>query len=257
MGFSDTGELFDLYVDWPRRLAREIPFLKEVLSSAGARRIADVACGTGRHAVALAREGFRVTGVDCDERFLDGGRRAGEEAGVTIDWVTASFDTLSQHFSGAGHLFDGVICLGNSISLVSPDAVEKTLGEMARLLGSGGILVVHTINYPMLAGRKGDPWGPVRELADGTLLLKGFVPRGEDPWDALFVALRRGEDGWTREPFRFSLFPHRREQIEKSARGAGLDVENVFGGFAGEKPDDTGAADLVYVFRNSGVRATP
>ncbi len=257
MGFSDSGEMFDLYVDWPRRLAREIPFLKEVLSGAGARRVADIACGTGRHAVALAREGFRVTGVDCDERFLDEGRRAGKEAGVSIDWVSASFDTLSHHLFGADHPLDGVVCLGNSISLIPPEGLKKTLGAMARLLGSGGILVVHTINYPMLACRKGDPWGPVRELADGTLLLKGFVPRGENPWDALFVALRRERDGWTREPFRFSLHPHRRDQVEKGARDAGLEVENVFGGFAGERPDDAGAADLVYVFRSSGVPATP
>ena len=39
--FARASDLFDLYVDWERRLAREIPFLQQVLCASGATRVAE------------------------------------------------------------------------------------------------------------------------------------------------------------------------------------------------------------------------
>ncbi|MGH3995293.1 MAG: class I SAM-dependent methyltransferase, partial [Pseudonocardiaceae bacterium] len=47
------------------RTAAEVSYLASVLrAEAPGRRVLDVGCGTGRHAVALAQRGFDVVGVD-------------------------------------------------------------------------------------------------------------------------------------------------------------------------------------------------
>jgi cyclopropane fatty-acyl-phospholipid synthase-like methyltransferase len=63
-------EFFDSYA--PRYMneafttdsVREAAFLVEVLGLPAGTRILDVGCGTGRHAVELAKRGYRVTGLD-------------------------------------------------------------------------------------------------------------------------------------------------------------------------------------------------
>ena len=42
--------------------------------------ILDMGCGTGRHAVELARRGYRVTGVDIAAGMLDGGAQSGSHS---------------------------------------------------------------------------------------------------------------------------------------------------------------------------------
>ena len=42
----------------------EVDFIARELGLPAGARILDVGCGTGRHAVELARRGYRVTGVD-------------------------------------------------------------------------------------------------------------------------------------------------------------------------------------------------
>jgi hypothetical protein len=91
----------------------------------------------------------------------------------------------------------------------------------------------------------------VRELADGTLLLKGFVPRGKEPWDVIFVALKQmGGGRFERRPYRFQVHPHDREALVRAAGNAGLALRSLHGGFEGEDPADGASADLVYVFTN-------
>jgi cyclopropane fatty-acyl-phospholipid synthase-like methyltransferase len=50
-----------------RNTIAEVEFLIETLELSPGASILDVRCGTGRHAIELARRGYRVTGVDLDE----------------------------------------------------------------------------------------------------------------------------------------------------------------------------------------------
>jgi len=42
---------YDRFVDWPGRLAAELPLIERQLQGVGAHRVPDAACGTGMHAV--------------------------------------------------------------------------------------------------------------------------------------------------------------------------------------------------------------
>src|ERR1700722_19997737 len=66
----------------PERTAAEVSYLAAVL--ADRRRVLDLGCGTGRHAIGLARLGFEVTGLDVSDYALRRAAQAAAQAGVAL-----------------------------------------------------------------------------------------------------------------------------------------------------------------------------
>lgn len=247
MEFKKASEIFDLYIDWDRRLEREIPFLLSRLKKDGFTRIADVACGRGVHAVTLAAAGFEVTAFDADPDLCARARGLAREREAALVVEEACFHELPGQWARA---FDAVLCLGNSLSLVEHgDALDRAIEGLSSLLRPGGMLLVHTINFPMLSKRPEQPWGPVRTLDDNSILLKGFVPHEERPWDVLFILLERmNGTSWARQVVRFQVHPHGIEALKSAAEKAGIILKALHGGFADESHDDPRSADLLYEF---------
>lgn len=64
----------------------------------------DIGCGTGDHAVNLARRGWDVTGVDIVRRALEEARSKAVEAGVTVRLVRADVTAMGDSV-GRGYRF--------------------------------------------------------------------------------------------------------------------------------------------------------
>jgi SAM-dependent methyltransferase len=251
--FDSASEIFDLYIDWKRRLAREMPFLIERLNRAQCTRVADVACGKGVHALALAEAGFEVTAIDPNRDLLGEAAALAASKDRSIRFEAAAFHALPGALEGA---FEAAVCLGNSLSLVEPESLQGAMAGLAGLLKPEGVLILHTLNYAMLSERGKDPWGPVRVLDNGSLIIKGFLPRIPAPWDAVLIHLERDENqGWRMKPVRFQLHPHTVSEIEEAGAHAGLALQALTGGFGDESPEDSKSADLVYEFVYEFVRA--
>ncbi len=62
-------------------------FLREAARTDG--EVLELACGTGRVAIPLARTGIRVVGVDADRGMLARGREHARERGAEVRWVCA------------------------------------------------------------------------------------------------------------------------------------------------------------------------
>ena len=67
---------------------RMIPYLQRLLEHfpAPGRRLAEVACGTGTVAVAMAQAGYQVYGIDASAGMLERARAKAQAAGVQIEW---------------------------------------------------------------------------------------------------------------------------------------------------------------------------
>ena len=100
-------------------------------------RVLDAACGTGDLAIAAARAGGHVTGLDFSGRMLERARRKAPE----LDWVEG--DVLALPFEEGS--FDAVT-IGFGIRNVSD--LEAGLCELARVLRPGGRIAVLEITRP-------------------------------------------------------------------------------------------------------------
>jgi ubiquinone/menaquinone biosynthesis C-methylase UbiE len=86
---------YDRFVNWPARLEHELPFLERVFAQHGVRQVLDAACGTGHHAIALAKRGYRVTGADLSAPMVAQARDNAQAAGVQVPFVVAGLGSLS------------------------------------------------------------------------------------------------------------------------------------------------------------------
>lgn len=103
------------------------------------RRILDVGTGTGRAAIALARRGAMVTGVDASDEMLTVARRRAADAGVTATFGPG--DAHSLPFDDGA--FDAVICLR---VLMHTPGWRQALGELCRVARERVVF-----DYPALA----------------------------------------------------------------------------------------------------------
>lgn len=109
-------------------------------------RVLDVGCGTGVVALAAARTGARVSGLDLTPELLGRARENASIAGAEIDWQEgdvealpfedAAFDVVVSQF---GHMF-------------APRA-EVATSEMLRVLAPGGTIAFSTWPPELYTGR--------------------------------------------------------------------------------------------------------
>lgn len=109
------------------------------LAPVAGRTMLDVGTGTGRAAIALARRGALVTGVDASAEMLAVARRTAEAAGVSVTF--AQEDAHRLGFDDA--TFDAVICL--RVLMHTPDW-RQSLGELCRVARHRVVF-----DYPALA----------------------------------------------------------------------------------------------------------
>ncbi len=117
---KDTWEAFfdahaPIYEDnvFTKDTIPEVDFLLEELSLPPGGSILDVGCGTGRHAVELARRGYAVTGLDLSAEMLARAADAARAAGVNVEWVhgDATRFSLSRQYDAAICLCEGAFGL--------------------------------------------------------------------------------------------------------------------------------------------------
>ena len=83
--YDDLSSDYDRFVNWPQRLAYEIPLLAAVLPETphgGKARVLDTACGTGQHAIALAKMGHETVGADLSTEMIAIAKRNASSSGV-------------------------------------------------------------------------------------------------------------------------------------------------------------------------------
>ena len=72
--------------------------------------ILELACGTGRITIALAKAGFEVTGIDYADGMLQEAREKSAKAGVEIEWVKGDMRDFNL-----GKKFSLIILAGNTL----------------------------------------------------------------------------------------------------------------------------------------------
>ena len=136
---------WDDLIDWDQRAHSEGHFFVDLLKERGARRVLDVATGTGFHSVRLRNAGFDVISADGSPEMLAKAFQNGRKHGHILRTVQADWRWLNRDVHGE---YDAIICLGNSFThLFDDNDRRKALAEFYSALRHDGILIIDHRNY--------------------------------------------------------------------------------------------------------------
>ncbi|MBN1484522.1 MAG: class I SAM-dependent methyltransferase [Chloroflexia bacterium] len=244
--YDDLGADYDRFVDWPARLALELPALEGLLAQHGVRRVLDAACGSGRHALALAQRGYEVVGADLSAAMIKQSRRNARVLALEVPFYQVGLGELSVHLSGP---FDAVLCLGQSLPhLLSAEAVAGALEDFAALLPAGGLLLIQNRNDERLLAQR-QRFLPLSHHREGDrewlfLRMLDFAP---ERITFHLITLRRDGPNWQQ---RVSTTVHRpipRDELVGQLRQAGFADVRCYGSWRLEPFDRENSGDLVVV----------
>lgn len=202
--------------------------LWKVLKLRRGSRVLDLCCGTGRHAVPLARRGASVLGVDKTAAYLE--RAVAAAKGLkNCRFVRGDMRRLPYKEE-----FDAAYNLWTSFGyFATPAEDQKVLDGVARSLKPGGLFLIELVDLAWVRKRTSQRYW-TRE-ADGSymlqeaVLIEGRDPRVLNEW----TFLRRGE-----RPRRtnFTLRGYDEKRLSACLRKAGLKPVTVWDALVGAAP---------------------
>lgn len=152
----------------PKRFKKIAQFVVDAITifkDYNVRRVLDLGCGIGRHAIYLANKGFYVIGIDLSKSALKIARKWKQEEGLAnIALLQASMTCLPLRDCG----FDGIISVSVIHHATSED-IKTTIDEIHRTLKKDGLIIAN------LTSVKDSRFGTGRKVEDNTFLIfEGF-----------------------------------------------------------------------------------
>lgn len=251
--YKHLAPIYDYFVDWKSRLAYELPFLIKEISSLGENphelKALDAACGTGRHAIALANEGFQMSGADLYPEMVSHARANAFAADQNLNLKTVGFGNMAKAFNG--DQFDALLCLGNSLPHVqSQKELAETLADFAALVKPGGSMILQSRNFDRVVKYK-LRWMDPQAVDDKNkhyifYRFYDFLPNGLIQFNLLTLS-REGTRDWQTEMDSSLLYPSSSEHLLAEIKKVGFEETRIFGNMAGDSFDPETSSDLVVV----------
>jgi 2-polyprenyl-3-methyl-5-hydroxy-6-metoxy-1,4-benzoquinol methylase len=129
----------------PEQTEEDVEKIVELLDLPPGAEILDCPCGHGRIANALAARGFRVTGLDASQFFLERARADASSRGVEVEYVQG--DMRAIPWRGR---FDALVNWFTSFGYFSDDQNKAVLAQFHNALKPGGKFVLETLNITRL-----------------------------------------------------------------------------------------------------------
>ncbi len=184
----------------------------------------DLCCGPGRHALALAKRGIRVTGVDKTSYYLEIAEEKAAAEGLQIEWVRDDMRTFVR--PGA---FELALLLFTSFGYFESEEENlQVLRNIHESLGPGGTLVMDLPGKEWIA-RNLNPTDS-HTLPDGSILVErhrvtGGWQRIENEW----ILIREGKA----RTFNLSTTVYSGTELRDRLEQAGFDQVRLLGDLEG------------------------
>lgn len=195
------------------------------------KRVADVGCGTGAVAVALASRRFEVVGIDGSPAMLARARERAARRGVAVDWRCQD---LREADPGAP--VDFLSCYYDTLNhLTEPGDLELALGAFHRALAPGGLALVD-LNTPHAYA---SVWNGATDVFDDGELTRIWRSRydagaGLATLEATYF--ERAGELWRRHDFTHHARGYAPEAVKAAFRGAGFGEVVAYEALSFERP---------------------
>ena len=132
IGLYDDADLYDLVSPQDRAMER---FYVEAVGGHG-RKVLELACGSGRFTIPLAKSGARVSGGDLSGTMLERARERVIASGVEVQLVK-----LDMRDFQLDTLFDSIVIAANSLLHIhTAEDFARAFAAIRRHLAPGGVL---------------------------------------------------------------------------------------------------------------------
>lgn len=200
-------------------------------------RVLDLACGFGRHSLALARMGYAVTGVDLNPDFIsEASSRSGE---LDLDARFICRD-MREFIEPEG--FSHIILMYNSFGYFEdPGDDARVLSNCFRSLRSGGKLLLQATPREYIQAVR--PFGSCswrHEEEDGTVRLEETQTSHDWTWNTTrWTVISGGE----KHEYTYGMRLYDSEELQTMLASLGFTSISLFSGLGGE-PYERGKGPL-------------
>jgi SAM-dependent methyltransferase len=247
---------YDRFVNWDNRLAFEIPLIEKILAeikeSAGEPlHILDAACGTGMHALALAKAGHKVSGADFSQEMIKKAKLNAETAQLDLPFENVGFGALASVFGESR--YDALVCLGNSLPhLLDDAALEAAIFDFFTCLKPGGLLLIQNRNFDEVMLKK-NRWMEPQAYQDGDdqWIFKRFYDFNPDGTIGFNIVnlYRKGDSDWKSEVVSTLLKPQLRDDLQLKVSQAGFNQVQSYGSLGRDSFDPQTSGNLIIIAR--------
>lgn len=209
---------------------KEIEFMVQYFELEPGKKVLDLMCGYGRHAIGLAEKGIMVTAVDNLKDYIEE-----IESEVTAKELPIKLVLTNVALYEPDDMYDLVICMGNSLNFFDEAAINTLFRNISNHLLPGGNLLINTWSIAEISIRnfKDKAWnlvGDLRFLTDARYL---FHPSRIET-ETTIIAPDGGMETKMAIDYIFSI-----AEIEKMLGKAGLKLKEIYS-VPGRKKFDLG-----------------
>jgi len=122
----------------------DVKFLETFFREHDCKRVIDVGCGTGNHAIRLSKLGFEVTGVDISPTMIKIAKEKDKEGKIRL--IQGDMRKLEKAIP-KGQRFDAAICLGQTFyHLITNRDVYAFLSSLHKVMEKNGLFIFNARN---------------------------------------------------------------------------------------------------------------
>lgn len=134
---------FDMAIGMESRLTPEIESLTELFKNNNIEKVLDMGCGTGEHAIALAKKGFKVVGIDNSQLMFNIAKEKWnalpQALKENVQFIQGDYVGKLKEISNGE--FEAAIFMGGMLGHMAK-TYQEVLGELNRVLSRKNSLIV-------------------------------------------------------------------------------------------------------------------